>query len=288
MIIHKPLEDPANLNLSTLKTLGSGLWGVVYDLGDGTVLKRSKQICAGVGEGLEKIKREQLVLSALEEHCSKQQLAVPRPLGWGAHSDGEYPNWLQTTRVAGSVRKVAEIAKLPTERQAVVGRAVAVALVQLQQMLATADLEGRVPTAQENLQSLAKGLTDDSVSLNYLGRLQQMLAKLGNAEQQVIHGDFNISNLLFSGDTVNAVIDFAETRQGFYEEDLIAIVSELPALRESLFNTFEELTGYAINAERLQYALALKSLLTYAICKRLGEKAASEEAELRLKEQLSD
>ena len=38
--------------------LGEGLWGRVYDLGDGTVLKVAREHCAGIGNGVEKIASE--------------------------------------------------------------------------------------------------------------------------------------------------------------------------------------------------------------------------------------
>lgn len=70
--------DPAKYAL-----LGSGLWGDVLDLDDGTVLKVARESCAGIGSGIEKIQQEFAVLTHISRHKTDQVLSVPQALGWG-------------------------------------------------------------------------------------------------------------------------------------------------------------------------------------------------------------
>src|SRR5262245_64798335 len=52
-------------NFTPTRLLGEGVWGRVYDLDDGTVLKIAREACAGIGSGGAKIENECIALQLL-------------------------------------------------------------------------------------------------------------------------------------------------------------------------------------------------------------------------------
>jgi hypothetical protein len=91
---------------------------------------------------------------------------------------------------------------------------------------------------------------------------------------------------LFSAEAVVSVVDFAETRRGFIEEDIAALVSELPALHEPLIASFEKLSRSKINARCLRFSLAMKEFFNCVISDRLGDVGSSAAAEVSLRSYL--
>lgn len=68
----------ADFNPSRHRLIGKGLWGHVYDLGDGTVLKLVREHCPGIGNGRQKVENEWKALAALVQIASINTL-IPRP-----------------------------------------------------------------------------------------------------------------------------------------------------------------------------------------------------------------
>ncbi|MEL6556174.1 MAG: hypothetical protein AAFQ63_22365 [Cyanobacteria bacterium J06621_11] len=92
--------------------LGSGLWGSVLNVGDGSVLKLARKKCVGIGDGQVKIQREVSVLRAIAATNCQQDLITANVLGWGERqvktlsAQDDRALWLHTSRVPGIARTV--------------------------------------------------------------------------------------------------------------------------------------------------------------------------------------
>ncbi len=279
--------DVQTADFAALPTIGVGLWGSVHDLGDGTVGKLTRRRCAGIGDGRKKIQREIAVLQALQTCPIDAGLSTPIPVTAGERDHPDTPLWLQVTKVGGQVRRVAEIERLPAQESRAVAAALGRAAVSIHRLLSSVALECVVPDTVERFDDLAQELHGDFEAEDYLSHLRQVHRSLGLNSPSLIHGDLNISNLLFEGYSVISIVDFAETRRGFYEEDLASIITELPALRSPLVDAYRSLSRSDIDEKRLDFALAMECLATFVISGRLGLTSESAAARRRLNTYLS-
>jgi aminoglycoside phosphotransferase (APT) family kinase protein len=282
MLISTSRIDPAAVDLASYPVLGTGIWGSVVDLGNGTVVKLARRTCAGIGDGLDKMCREHAVLQALPDRSPCGGIAFPRALGFGAERPGAYPLWLHTSKLPGRVWKLVEIRNLPEETASALALTIGEAASMTQKVLAEAGLAHQLPTIEEYVTSVESSLTGDDRAIGYLSQLLSISRTLPAAKSCVVHGDFNISNLLFDGERVIGVIDFAETRIGYPEDDLAAIVGELPSLRSAVVESFEAASGWKVETSRLDFASAMQALFTFVICDRLDERAERDAARGRL------
>lgn len=271
----------------TFPLLGAGLWGSVRDLGDGTVLKCSVRKCAGLGDGRTKIQRESTVLKAIQAAFAASSLHIPVALEWGESLSPEAPLWLRTTKVPGRVRKVAELSALPHTAACSVAYSIADALIETHRLLDAARIVSSLPGVQETVMELKSSVERDKDAELCAEQLAEAASCLKDSPSRVIHGDFNISNLLFEGDAVVSVLDFAEVRSGFLEEDVAAILSELPSFKEPLLAQLAA-RGLHIDQRRLTYAFAVKAFLSFVISARLGEVEAGTSARKKFDEHLHD
>jgi aminoglycoside phosphotransferase len=270
----KPI-DLATADLANSPVLGAGLWGRVLDLGDDTVVKLAKRESAGIGDGLLKFQMECQVLQKLQGRSPCGALLFPQVVGSGERVNTDYPLWLHMTKVPGRARKVAEIRALSESVLSSIGDAIGRAASAMHKALARGTGGVRLPVPEETFATVQEGVQGDMRALEYLRELRQAFTALHLKEFSPIHGDFNISNLLFEGEEVVAVIDFAETRRGFFEEDLASNITELPCLKASVISAFEAASGHRIDAARLEFSLAMQAFFTYVICGRLQEYEAS-------------
>ncbi len=282
MFIADPRIDPAAVDLSSYPVLGRGIWGSVVDLGNGTVVKLARRTCAGIGDGLDKMRREYAVLQALPDRSPCDGIAFPRALEFGAERPGESPLWLHTSKLPGRVWKVAEIRNLPEDTVSALAQTIGAAASTTQKVLAEAGLAHQLPTIEEYVTNVTSSFSGDNRAITYLSRLLSISHTLPASENCVVHGDFNISNLLFDSDRVIGVIDFAETRIGYPEDDLAAIVGELPSLKNAVIDSFESSSGRKVDRSRLDFASAMQALFTFVICNRLDEHAERDAARSRL------
>ncbi|MEL6469801.1 MAG: phosphotransferase [Cyanobacteria bacterium J06623_4] len=263
--------------------LGTGLWGEVIDLEDGTVLKLTRRKCAGIGDGLVKLQREVEVLHAFEAINEPLPISVARVQGWGTQrqslssrelpqviqSDDDRKLWLRTTKLLGYARTASELEWLPRPEKGEIAGSMATAIASIHTLLQQASVQLNLPSAEASLLMLLHEVEDDAEGSKYIEQLLKILETMRKLPQMPIHGDLNISNLLFNRNEITAVVDFAETRQGFYEEDIAALISELPGYREQLIEAIARQTGHVVDERKLRYGLALKALLSFLIARRL-------------------
>jgi len=257
--------------------LGTGLWGEVFDVGEDTVLKLSRRKCAGIGDGWIKVQREVEVLKAIEATGEHSELSIARVCGWGERSI-QSPStdnrelWLQMTKVLGKGRTVAELHSLREKEKSVVAISIATAIAEIHRLLRLSAGKLHLPTAEDSLLMIQDEVRDHPETKSgakYIAQLLKAVKAIGCSSLDIIHGDFNISNILFCADSVSAVVDFAETRQGFWEEDIAAIVDELPSYQRRIIAAFELATGRSVSEQKLNYGLTLRALLTFLISCRL-------------------
>ena len=123
---------------------------------------------------------------------------------------------------------------------------------------------------------------DDPQAAEFVMKIQKFVGSASEKSAMVIHGDFNISNILFEMNQVKSIVDFAETRCGLYEDDLASIITELPAFRGPMIAAFEEVSGYKVDDRRLLTAQAIFELFTFAISGRQKNMAERSDSQQRL------
>lgn len=194
--------------------------------------------------------------------------------------------WLHTSKVAGVPKTVPEISKLGTSALEYVGVSIGEALAHLHQMLGHASLQLSLrPISFMEIRSAAAG---DAFALESINRLEAIIEKVPQSEVEVpIHGDFNISNILFANQQISGVVDFAETCRSFREKDISDIINELPMLEDPLVRAYKAASGVSINSENIQLGLAMNALCSMLIGRRMGDMSAAHADCARLKENLA-
>jgi len=266
-------------NPSEFSVLGSGLWGDVIDLGDGSVLKLARQSCAGIGDGRVKIAREYEILREIESAGRSEELLVPKALGWGdipantkAASSG-CSLWLRITRIPGSPYKVAQLARLENTELDRIGAEIGLALARLH-----IGFRQIIKLPPESIfESVYHAAVNDEEVLVLIEKVEKALSRTSSQILLApIHGDFNISNLLFEQGRLTGIVDFAEARSLFPEKDVSDLLKEVPALRPSLVAAYQEGSGTVLFPERITLGLAVNGVFGYLISKRLGEEGGAQ------------
>jgi aminoglycoside phosphotransferase len=268
-------------NLAPPQLLGEGVWGRVYDLGDGTVLKIARETCAGIGSGRAKIENECAALMLLSEAGELNGL-VPVVRGRGdipaalpLVREG-FAVWLRMTKMPGRRLSPEDIDGLPRHEQSVIGRNIGVALVHVHRALGNAvaiarqDLSpidgagtyAEITTAAEQL--------GDPLYTNAIAQIAKVRRGIPSAVLAYpTHGDFNTSNLLVAGNgNICGIIDFAEWGADFPEKDFAHVLQELPALSDEFITSYECESGFATDPLRVRLALAENALFGAVISER--------------------
>ena len=274
-------------SVANCAVLGEGVWGRVYDLGEGTVLKLTWQ-SGGIGNPLQKLQREADVLQALGQLDHTQWcLPVPSLVGHGelppTHPlrQAGYTGWLCSTQCAGETYLLAGLENLPISQQQAMAEQAGHALWTLHQALRAMPLAEALapdPIVSELPSELSP---EDKTLVEHVVAWQE---KFPAAALQPIHGDYNISNLLFGTDaTVTGIVDFAETCLGWPEDDLASLTTELPAWAPALTAAYAANSRCFVDRNRLNCAAAKRALIGMIICRyklKRPEEAAGNEKTL--------
>jgi hypothetical protein len=272
--------------------LGQGLWGRVYDLADGTVLKVARAHCAGIGDGRRKIANEHAGLVLLAATVIRD--IVPRAQGFAAIPSSValaregFAMWLRSAKLPGVGLSVETIDCLPAGRQSAIGASIGTTLARLHAALATAGPGATRESDYRALETIIVEL-DDPLYRDALALLAHECARMPVAiRSRVCHGDFNISNLLFGADdAVCGVVDFAEWGLNFPEKDASDIINELPVLGAPLRRAYAEESGAALDERRLTLGIAENALFGAVIGERQGDKSSVASARALLRSQLA-
>jgi aminoglycoside phosphotransferase (APT) family kinase protein len=268
-------------NFTPTRLIGEGVWGRVYDLGDGTVLKIAREACAGVGSGGAKVENECI---ALEMLAAAGALAGLIPVVRGR---GDIPTtsplaaegftvWLRMTKMPGRSISPEHVSSLSRSRQSRIARDIGVALARVQAALrdglavarpGIAPAGGAVAYAE--ITGAAEQL-DDPFYLNAIATLTRARLQIAPAVlAHAVHGDFNTSNILVGDDDgICGILDFAEWGADFPEKDFAHILQELPAIADHVVASYERASGFVTEPARLTLASAENALFGAVIGER--------------------
>ncbi len=274
--------------------LGSGVWGDVYDLGDGTVVKAVRAEGGGIGNPAAKLVHESRVLRQLGILPEARGL-IPGFLGEGSADARSglarrgYAFWLRIEKMKGAPVSVSDLRTMtPSQKGGLIdGYAEALAKVHL-----LMDRSGIVASLKPD--GLLTDSSLDGFPLTFpdrerLGRMRQIFASLPAGSDRAIHGDFNISNLLVNDQgRVSGVLDFAEACRGCAEDDIAGLTAEIPEMTELFAAAYEAAAGVKLDKKRLEIARALRDLCSVLICEyKIGQPAEAQQNRVRLDSFLS-
>lgn len=284
--------DIQSFNPVAARLQGEGIWGRVYDLGDGTVLKLARENCGGIGSGREKIEKEYAALSMFADVQAIRDL-LPRALEKGdvpsnspLAKDG-FTLWLRMTKKEGAPLYVYMIEELSSPHKRILGENIGRTLAKLHAAMATAPyMQLANPSGPfDEIKKIipARGFFQDAVAF-----LEQEYAKIpAEIMSRPAHNDFNTSNLLFAGMEPCAILDFAECGANFPEKDIGDILKECPSLEEPMIAEYEAESGFTIDRRRLFLGLAENALYGAVINERLGNPGEAAECRGQLKQLLN-
>lgn len=244
--------------------LGEGLWGIVYDLGDGSVLKLVRKR-GGLGSAAALIQREVSALNVLgARRCGGFEIPELR-----GHGDINLPanpfvapleGWLHLSKLEGR-RLGNAIPPTPDGRQQL-GETLGAALADFHE--------------DANKITGAKDLPQKDPILRAIGQLRDALAKPedkslcdGLKERWVsvsspavfLHGDVNLSNILVTADDRFSLLDFAECGMGAAHAEFRHF-EERPELRDAIFMGYQVASGKPIDLDVYYLAATVNALAT--------------------------
>jgi Phosphotransferase enzyme family len=262
------------------RLLGEGVWGRVYDLGDGTVLKIAREACAGIGSGA-KIENECIALQLLAAAGALAGL-IPVVRGRGdipptspLAAEG-FTVWLRMTKMPGRSISPEHVGCLSRSRQSRIARDVGVALARVQAALRDALAVARTSFVPASAAAAYAEITGAAVQLGdpfYLNAIAVLTRARSQVAPAVLahatHGDFNTSNILVAADGgICGILDFAEWGADFPEKDFAHILQELPALADQVIDSYERASGFVTDQMRLTLASAENALFGAVISER--------------------
>ncbi len=262
----------ADFNPSRHRLIGKGLWGYVYDLGDGTVLKLVREHCPGIGNGRRKVENEWKALIALAQIASIKKL-IPRAIGVVPDNSPVaatgFAVWLRMERIEGQGLSVALLAAMSRSDRNRCGEAIGTALAELHDALRIlpADFTQGV---DDPYAEIKRAVSEIPFYHSVIATLERRRAKIPHQDLQICHNDFNITNLLFRGHDVSGILDFAECRLGYREKDISDILKDAPSLEDTLVRAYEQASATRIDADRIKLGLAENDLYGALINERGG------------------
>jgi hypothetical protein len=282
--LKRPKFDIARFAPAKAALLGEGVWGRVYDLGDGTVLKIARDKSAGIGSGRRKVENEYAALTMLSMRPALKHL-VPRPLGHGGlpanlplAAQG-FDLWLRSEKKSGRRLDVEYITGLSSAKCGKIAQSAGIALACLHREIGAAMKEaGRLLSAPGGKEAYAAAASEARQLNDEL--CEEAATKLAEARDRIpaeirampAHNDFNISNLLFTSEyEVCAILDFAEWGVNFPEKDISDLVNELPELAVGLITAYQQEAEFQIDPKRLTLGIAENALYGAIIAAKNGD-----------------
>ena len=268
-------------NFTPTRLIGEGVWGRVYDLGDGTVLKIAREACAGVGSGGAKVENECIALEMLAAAGALAGL-IPVVRGRGdipptspLAAEG-FTVWLRMTKMSGRIFSPDEIGALSGSQQSRIGRDIGIAVARVQAALRDAMAVAGTNLAPASAAAAYAEITDaaeqlgDPFYLNAIATLTRARSQVAPAVlAHLTHGDFNTSNILVGDDGgICGILDFAEWGADFPEKDFAHILQELPGIADQVVASYERTSGLVTDPVRLTLALAENALFGAVIGER--------------------
>jgi aminoglycoside phosphotransferase (APT) family kinase protein len=268
-------------NIRNFPVIGEGVWGVVHDMQDGTVLKRAREI-GGIGSGAQKMAHEVAMMEALAPHASSLPFAVPQVIDFMTRPDD--PDglnlWMRAVKMPGRVYQTSDFVAFSPERRAAMIENMVRALAALHEVMDSAEFDAFLSPNFLWDEMMKMGAAE--ADMERLANVRAMFRD--DARIRAVHGDFNITNILFDEKNfVSGVIDFAEMGLAAVEDEVASLTTEFPESRDLIVRVYEEAAGVQIDRERLRAAEAAGELLSLFIARyRKKDEDGARAAEGRL------
>ncbi len=246
--------------------LGQGLWGIVHDLGDGSVLKLVRKR-GGLGSAAALIHREVAALEALSgRRCGG--FNIPELLG---HGDIDLPanpfvapleGWLRLSKLDGQ-RLGNTIPATPDKRQRL-GEALGAALADFHADVSRLTNGAELPQQDPILRAI-KQLRDalpKQEDKALCDAVKDRWTSVVNATSSLfLHGDVNLSNVLVTDDDHFGLVDFAECGKGPAHAEFRHF-EERPEIRDAIFMGYQAASGTPIDLDVYYLAATVNALAT--------------------------
>ncbi len=265
-VVHDALiESEPDLPAPPWKETGHGVWGTVYDLGDGTVLKLVRKR-GGLGSAAGLIHRETSALAALGgQRVGGFQL--PALLGHGTLSLPANPfvapleGWLRLSRLNGEILS-ARVPSDPDARQRL-GERLGAAIADFHAATPALNNAGKIPITDPidraiGLLQTALPKPEDKILCE---RLRTRWHERDTPTPVLLHGDINFSNVLVDEEGGFGLADFAECGYGPAHADFRHLESR-PELRDAVFLGYRAVSGAPIDTETYYLAATVNALAT--------------------------
>ena len=272
--LHKDIA-PASPDLpesAHWRIVGEGLWGGVYDLGDGTGLKITRRR-GGLGNGEALHHREAQAL-ALLDGLTTDYVRVPRLLGAAPFTNsyiGSAPplaGWLRLEMLAGQRLSTDAALTMPARARDLLGERLGAAIADFNMQASARAQDASCKLADTITRSLALarnqlGSADMHRAADAIG--EAWAHKCAAGPLVFVHGDLNPGNIIDDGaDRPLGLVDFAESGWSLAETEFRHF-EPLGAMRDSAFRGFTARRGQAPDMRAYYLASAADALMTVAI-----------------------
>ncbi|MES1991812.1 MAG: phosphotransferase [Pseudomonadota bacterium] len=257
---------------SRWQSAGEGLWGSVYDLGDGTVLKIVRRH-GGLGSG-EALHHREVEALTLLDGLTTSYMRVPRLFNADTFKNnyvGSAPplaGWLRMEALPGTRLSTDAALTMPARSRDLLGERIGAAIADFNMQATTRAQEAQSKLADTVIRSL-------TLARNQLGSAEMHRAadaimaawetKRAQAPLVFVHGDLNPDNIIDNGASAPlGLVDFAESGWSLSETEFRHF-EPLGAMRDSAFRGFTARRGFGPDLEAYYLASAADALMTIAI-----------------------
>lgn len=256
---------------------GEGLWGQVYDLSDGSMLKLVRRH-GGLGGGEALHHREFHALSALSGLRSTY-MRVPHLLGGGVFNNpyiGSAPpmaGWLRIEALPGTRLSADRALTMPAQTRQILGERIGAAIADFNVQASKRAQEAQLQLADTITRSLT--LARAQLASPELHRAADLISSAWEAartkgRQVFVHGDINLGNLIDQGESEPlGFVDFAESGWSLAASEFRHF-EPLGALRDAGFRGYAAREGAPPDLDHYYLASSANALMSIAISGNAG------------------
>lgn len=265
--IHAALHDHG-LPPPPWTPLGSGVWGDVFDLHDGSVLKL---VChsGGIGSGRQILDGETAALQAaanLRQPVAAARFIAAARFNPSADELGDYCGWLHMSKLPGRTAMSILAGPIDLTQKTTIMRRLgeAAALLHTQTRQLHAGKGPMPPVSQDRLLQIADIVPDIRSAC-----LEVATILATGPQHPFLHGDINGGNVLFANEHNHAqsdvgLVDWGEAQSGPVEIEL-RHMNDIGGPAEAMIEGYEAVSGTSLDPTRLNAALSMNALGTLAI-----------------------
>lgn len=263
--------------------LGSGVWGDVFDLHDGSVLKL---VChsGGIGSGLQILDGEMAALQAaasLQQPIAAARFIAGAKINPSAEDLGDYCGWIRMSKLPGRTAMSILAGSIDFTQKTALMRRLGEAVAQLHTQTRNLPAGQKpMPTvSQDRLLQIADIVPDMRSAC-----LEIATILAAGPQHPFLHGDINGGNVLFADEQELArshvgLVDWGEAQSGPVEIEL-RHMNDIGGPAEAMIVGYETVSDTPLDPTRIKAALSMNALGTLAIA-TLGTVAGLDPSEAR-------